>query len=88
METKTENFILKIFDTTIEALGLITKKLSDSIENNKLSKRSYIALHILNGLLQNEMVTNGIITSNDIHCTEIVSIAYKVADEFLKEENY
>lgn len=87
MKTAEEKLVAAVFDKTIEALGLMTKKLSDSIEKDKPSKRFYAACSAMNGLLAaDDGILFSDIIDNEDYPHQLVKASFKIADELLKQE--
>ena len=86
MKTVEEKLVAAVFDKTIEALGLMTKKLSDSIEKDKPSKRFYAACSAMNGLLAADGILFSDIIDNEDYPHQLVKASFKIADELLKQE--
>ena len=87
MKIAEEKLIAQVFDKSIEALGLMTKKLSDSIEKDKPSKRFYAACVAMQGMLSHS--TRYHCRTQDSHLTwkqGMIKESYELADELLRQE--
>jgi len=79
--TEQEKLIAKVFDKSVEALGLMTKSICDSIKKDKqpeLTKREYFAGLAMQAILNNE---SGYFQS----AQRVAEMAVEQADELLKE---
>lgn len=76
-----EKLIAQVFDKSVEALGLMTNKLTKTIEENKLSKRTKLAAMAMQGILSNSFHE-----FTDMSYPEVVKHSFIVADEMLKQE--